>query len=243
MMLTKNNTFRRFARKQVRIVLRSLAYLEANELLRLIGHADPVIFCYHSIGLLHSFEKLCNEEISTTLFETQIAEIEQSMQIVTLQDLLRKIQTGEDMERLAVITFDDAWKSTFRNGLPFLAKKNIPSTVFINPAFVDNKQWPSHLSVAWLYDQGYGETLCEVLCDIFHMDYNLQSICDFQRLLNWVIHQPAEDKRMEKALVEVMETISVNPTELAKEYSLFAKQPIYYTQIIFVLMATMDLSI
>src|SRR4030042_202245 len=98
--------FRRFAQRQVRIVLRSMASLKADGLLRLIGHDDPVIFSYHGIGPLHSFERLCNNEISMSLFETQIEEIEQHLRIVQLDDLLSRIQKGIATERLAAITFD-----------------------------------------------------------------------------------------------------------------------------------------
>jgi peptidoglycan/xylan/chitin deacetylase (PgdA/CDA1 family) len=197
--------------------------LKSHDILRLIGHNGPVIFSYHGIGPLHSFERLCNNETPMSIFETQIEEIERHMQIVQLDDLLRRIQKGLATDLMAAITFDDGWKSTFRNGLPFLQKKRIPSTIFINPAFVDNKQWPFYLIAAWLYDRGFADNLRKCLRDTFQADYNLTSGCEFHCLLQWIICRPAEDRRMAKALEEVMKEISADPSELAQEYGLFCE--------------------
>jgi peptidoglycan/xylan/chitin deacetylase (PgdA/CDA1 family) len=73
--------------------------------------------------------------IPLSAFRRHLDAIEQRCDLVALGDIL---QAHGGTPRLA-ITFDDAYRGTLRHALPELARRGIPSTVFIPPAFVPRR--------------------------------------------------------------------------------------------------------
>ncbi len=74
------------------------------------------------------------------------AEFEQHMafldshgyQVVSLPEAVKTLRKGGQLPPKAVaISFDDAWRSVYTNGLPIMEKYNFPFTVFVNTDFVD----------------------------------------------------------------------------------------------------------
>ena len=51
--------------------------------------------------------------------------------IVTLSDLMERFRAGQSVDRLAVLTFDDALLGVYRYAAPVLAELGVPATVFV----------------------------------------------------------------------------------------------------------------
>ncbi len=78
-------------------------------------------------------------------FESEIKFIHRNFQIVTIKeaiDSIKKIKIIKIKKPLAVLCFDDGFKSLQQNVEPILSKSNIPFTMFLNTAFLDQ----THLS-------------------------------------------------------------------------------------------------
>jgi len=75
-----------------------------------------IILMYHSINLKHLSE-----------FKRQIARIKEIGRIISLDEL----EVSPEGEKTFAITFDDGFRSTAENGLPFLEEIGVPSTVFM----------------------------------------------------------------------------------------------------------------
>ena len=52
--------------------------------------------------------------------------------MITFSQAIAYLKSDEPVQKTAVITIDDAYKSFLKNGLPLLKKYNFPSTLFIN---------------------------------------------------------------------------------------------------------------
>ncbi|HIG37428.1 MAG TPA: polysaccharide deacetylase, partial [Oceanospirillaceae bacterium] len=58
--------------------------------------------------------------------------------VVALGDALKAVQTAQPLpSKSVVITFDDAWRDIYEQGLPLLKKYDYPFTVFVNTDPVD----------------------------------------------------------------------------------------------------------
>ena len=65
---------------------------------------------------------------------------DEGMQVVDLADAMTRIQAGDALpEKAVAITFDDAYRSVYTQAWPLLKARKWPLTVFVNPAFVDQK--------------------------------------------------------------------------------------------------------
>ncbi|WP_202614463.1 polysaccharide deacetylase family protein [Halostella litorea] len=87
---------------------------------------DRVILLYHSIG-----EKPWSET-SVKEFEKQIQFLKNHYEIVDLDELF-------DTKRGVVLTFDDGYRDFYDTVVPLLEEYNVPATVFMNGAFIDDR--------------------------------------------------------------------------------------------------------
>jgi peptidoglycan/xylan/chitin deacetylase (PgdA/CDA1 family) len=87
------------------------------------------IFCYHDITNEPSdFSRENNLDVSTEVFNYQIAYIKNNFNIIEPSQLLCK----NIPSNAALITFDDGFKSFFTNAIPILENHKVPSLIFLN---------------------------------------------------------------------------------------------------------------
>ncbi len=88
------------------------------------------IFVYHDITDTPSnFSESWGLSVSIKTFQNQVSWISNNFNIIHPNDLLNKSSLPD---KSAVITFDDGFAGTFRNGIPYLVKRSIPSVIYLN---------------------------------------------------------------------------------------------------------------
>lgn len=74
-------------------------------------------------------------------FEKQISYLRKYHEILPIEVLVRSVQEGKPFpERAVVITFDDGYKDNFTRAYPILRKYNVPATISLTTANIDNRE-------------------------------------------------------------------------------------------------------
>ena len=101
-----------------------------------------LILCYHNVVRRRHSTALGDPAIHLPLerFERQLAWLGAHYRIVPLAHLVEELRTGRCLQRVAALTFDDAYTGFFRHAWPLLRDRGIPATVFIVAAAPDERQ-------------------------------------------------------------------------------------------------------
>jgi peptidoglycan/xylan/chitin deacetylase (PgdA/CDA1 family) len=88
--------------------------------------------------------------------------------VVSFAELLRRLQSGEDISRHIVITFDDGYRDNCETAAPILSEGNLPACFFVATGFVGSttvpwwdedigvkKDWMDWNEIRKLRDQGF----------------------------------------------------------------------------------------
>jgi len=96
------------------------------------------VLCFHQVSDVFDPESMWKcDWMSTEDFKTKISDLQSEYAFISLQDAYDKLK--HDLfrkKKYAVLTADDGW-SSIMNVIPWLAEKNIPITLFINPLYLD----------------------------------------------------------------------------------------------------------
>lgn len=121
-----------------------ITYLFSIFLLKPLLKSKIFIFCFHDIS---NSDELHHSEFYSTniqLFKKQIDFINKNFEIIGIEQL--KTKHLLDNKMYAILTFDDGFKSVITEALPYLNKKKIPSTLFLNQTAIEKNQlWCSNL--------------------------------------------------------------------------------------------------
>ncbi|HXJ77086.1 MAG TPA: polysaccharide deacetylase family protein [Candidatus Methylomirabilis sp.] len=111
-----------------------------------------MIFLYHEIV----DGRHRGVSISRAAFERQVAWLARNRRVVPLAEYLHRDPADVDAARLVSVTFDDGFRSTYFNALPFLQKEKIPATFFVTAHHVLTRGllWFAYLN-AVCYGGGY----------------------------------------------------------------------------------------
>ena len=92
------------------------------------------------------------------IFDELMEEISKNYKPISLQDLIKKIRDGKELDKkTVVITFDDGYKDNILCAAPILLKYNIPATFFITSGYINTEKvfpWDrqsnvKHPSMTW----------------------------------------------------------------------------------------------
>jgi peptidoglycan/xylan/chitin deacetylase (PgdA/CDA1 family) len=87
-------------------------------------------------------------------FRAQIEWLRNHVRILTLDELVRWVETGSPgREPVALVTFDDGYRDNFDVAVPILRAGNVPATFFIPTAFFESPQLPWWDHVAYVIKQ------------------------------------------------------------------------------------------
>lgn len=78
--------------------------------------------------------------LSRASFEQQLDVLEETHQVIPLSEALESLASGNSWcgnNPRAVVTFDDAYRGAMTCGLEALARRDLPSTVFVSPGLLD----------------------------------------------------------------------------------------------------------
>lgn len=86
-------------------------------------------------------------------FEKQLQFLADSYQIVSLEQMLQLIATGQasDDRQYCVVTFDDGWRDNYQYAFPLLKKYSVPATIFLTASFVGTHRFFWHEKVSKLF--------------------------------------------------------------------------------------------
>jgi peptidoglycan/xylan/chitin deacetylase (PgdA/CDA1 family) len=138
-------------------VLRSLrrgARTNAGAVLGALGAGDLIaamtrirgatVIMYHSVaagknvGWIHP-----NNRMTPTLFERHVRFLARRRRVISLFDLVSRLQSGIDPDPgTVVITFDDGYVDNLRVAYPILERYGLPATIFLPTAYIEEEKAP-----------------------------------------------------------------------------------------------------
>ncbi|HID70235.1 MAG TPA: polysaccharide deacetylase family protein [Desulfobacterales bacterium] len=74
--------------------------------------------------------------VSPKNFDRQMSFLKNNYTVISIKELLERMKTGCNDQRLVVITFDDGYLDNFENAAPILKKYNFPACFFISSGIV-----------------------------------------------------------------------------------------------------------
>jgi peptidoglycan/xylan/chitin deacetylase (PgdA/CDA1 family) len=101
---------------------------------RLSARRVPVVFGYHRVvddvreNASHSIDPML---ISVRMLEQHLDWIASQFEVVSLDELAKRVEADEPAGRFAAITFDDGYRDTYDHAFPLLRRKGIPAAVFL----------------------------------------------------------------------------------------------------------------
>ncbi len=114
------------------------------------SHNDLRVLLYHGIG---DGDEPCmtslNDEVQERRFEAHLDWLMLRYRLVSLEEGLAAVTSGRTGDRpLACLTFDDGLRTLYTRARPILARRQIPSAVFLNTGVVGNRRllWQHALS-------------------------------------------------------------------------------------------------
>jgi peptidoglycan/xylan/chitin deacetylase (PgdA/CDA1 family) len=87
--------------------------------------------------------------ISTALFEAEMKFLRKNYQVVSLTELLQRLE-GKASEPVLAITFDDGYRDNYRYAFPILKRYGLPATIFLTTGSMDSGEplWFEQLALA-----------------------------------------------------------------------------------------------
>src|SRR5438552_16503265 len=96
----------------------------------------PLILLYHRVTTLQTDPQLL--AVTPENFEAQVELLQRFARPMPLADLVRAARAGEDLRGAVALTFDDGYADNLLQAKPILRRHNVPATVFVATAGVDN---------------------------------------------------------------------------------------------------------
>jgi peptidoglycan/xylan/chitin deacetylase (PgdA/CDA1 family) len=87
--------------------------------------------------------------VSPQTLDLHLSELKRHVEIVHLDDWLRRARDGAPLPHLAcAITFDDGWRDNLEFALPVLRRHGAPATIFLVSSYIGSARqfWPSQLT-------------------------------------------------------------------------------------------------
>lgn len=104
----------------------------------------------------------------------QLSYLKSKYTIVSLQDLVQRLQAGQDISHCCVITFDDGWQDNYQHAFPLICELNLPVTIFLATGFIGTEKWfwPEELawSISHICEVGKTTLLPATLLDILNCE-------------------------------------------------------------------------
>jgi peptidoglycan/xylan/chitin deacetylase (PgdA/CDA1 family) len=100
----------------------------ASRLDEILLRNAAVVVAFHRIQEAPASDAL---SISTRMFERHCRFFKERFNVVSLRDLLQRLERGLRLDHHLAITFDDGYRDNFVNAMPVLKKLSLPATFFV----------------------------------------------------------------------------------------------------------------
>lgn len=100
-----------------------------------------VIFNYHGV-IGGDYQRINNRHMSSLQFEADLKFFQKHFNVVSLSEIFSNPEPmGSSAVPKVAITFDDGFENNFEFALPILLKYNMPATIFVLSASIDNSEF------------------------------------------------------------------------------------------------------
>jgi len=82
--------------------------------------------------------------VTTRMLEEQLEWIGRRFRFVDLDELGKRLESGDTVERVAAVTFDDGYRDVYEHAYPLLRRKGIPCGVFVVTDRVGRRELLAH---------------------------------------------------------------------------------------------------
>ena len=105
--------------------------------------------------------------VSTDVFERRLAYIARTYRVLTVEELIERMQRGALPRNALAITFDDGYRDNLTYAAPILARYGLPATIFLATGLIGTAAalWYDRLALAFKvtkalsFESPWGETL------------------------------------------------------------------------------------
>ena len=124
-------------RRQTKAAVGRLMF--ATRLNALLLRRTGVVVAFHRVQDGNDEDGL---SISRDLFERHCRFFKRHFDVVSLADLVTRLEQGRPVDRLLAITFDDGYRDNFVNARPVLEALSLPATFFVVSQWIGTDEWP-----------------------------------------------------------------------------------------------------
>lgn len=95
--------------------------------------AGAAIFAFHNVVPDDGAPARCDASLHVPLsaFQDYLAVIADAYTVVPLAEIADRVRRGRTVDRLAALTFDDAYRGALQHALPAMSRLQLPSTLFV----------------------------------------------------------------------------------------------------------------
>lgn len=118
------------------------------------------ILCYHGISQQDEHDFNAGVFMRRETFEQRMALIKKlGLPVITLDDAVRKLDSGQLPPLATVITIDDGWYGTYAHMYPVLTRLNLPATLYVATAFVESQLQVFNVATGYVLWRNRDKTL------------------------------------------------------------------------------------
>ncbi len=86
--------------------------------------------------------------VGRSVFAGQMAYLKKAYRVISLTEMVRRIENGSVDKCQCAVTFDDGWRDVYVNAYGIMRERRIPATIFLTTGFVGTSKlfWPEKLT-------------------------------------------------------------------------------------------------
>ena len=150
----------------MKILLSSLLQISGwfNLRCRMVMKGKAAIFMYHRV-LPQDLAKGEDIPVQSGMYVSpeslrlHLSYLKTHFSLISFNELVRRLKTGDDVSRCAVLTFDDGWLDNYLYAFPILLEFNAPATIFLTSGFIGTHQWFWPEEIGWALLSVYRERI------------------------------------------------------------------------------------
>ena len=138
-----SRTLRTRCKIRLKRLLFRLFYFSGLELLlvRALKVNAAAVIMYHGVCEDSQLPPEVDFHLTRSEFDGHMRMLKRRYAVVPLRELLDRLESGEDLRKEIVITFDDGYRNNATEAHPILERHSLPYTVFLTTAHISSDTW------------------------------------------------------------------------------------------------------
>ncbi len=122
---------------------------------RLRENKRALILMYHRVIDDSEYDTCLSQQgmvVGRSVFAGQMAYLKRAYRVISLTEMVRRIE-NESVDRCqCAVTFDDGWRDVYANAYSIMKERRIPATIFLSTGFVGTTElfWPEKVTQSML---------------------------------------------------------------------------------------------